>query len=298
MSDDVGCSVVIPTYNRVQLVPRAIRSILAQTHKNWELLVVDDGSSDGTADVVEAFVSKQVRLIRKSSNTGAGDSRNIGVRQARFPFITFLDSDDEAVPDWLAKMLDGIVRAEAGAVCCGLSEFDAYGKLLAVKLPSDMGALFDHQRGAFTRGSDYLLKRELFDAVGGFDTTLRSGQHTELAMRLIPHLRGQRLSVVTIQESLIRVHIHRGPRIRTNWEAMFDGHASVVRKHRDLFAKDKRLLANYLSIAAVCGIRVGRVREGRRFFEEALRADPRRAVLWMRWFVAQVPGVRSWVWRP
>lgn len=298
MSEDVGCSIVIPSYNRAHLLPRAIRSILAQTHSRWELFVVDDASTDGTADAVAPFLSERVHLIRKSRNSGAGDSRNLGASQASFPYLTFLDSDDEARPEWLEKMLRSITQAGAGAVCCGLTEFAADGSLLRTKLPSDMGALFDHQHGAFTRGSDYLVKRELFEAVGGFDVALRCGQHTELAMRLIPKLRSLGLKVETISESLIKVNIHTGPRIRTDWDAMFQGHAFAVRKHQDLFAKDKNLLANYLSISAVCGIRIGQVAEARAFFREALRANPERPVLWLRWMVAQVPGLRSLVWRP
>lgn len=275
---------------------RAIQSVLRQTYADWELIVVDDGSSDGTEQAIAKFVSERVRYVKRETNRGAASSRNLGASLAQHELLTFLDSDDEATPDWLEKLTFERTRAGAAVVCCGLSEYDAEGRLLSTQLPRDMGELFDHCVGRFTHGSDYLLPKELFMAVGGFDASLPSGQHTELAMRLVPYLTQHGLRVANVFEPLIHVHIHRGARIRTNWAAMRDGHAEVVRKHRRLFEKDRRLMANYLSIAGVCSVRTGQYAQAKGHFRSALVADPWRPVRWVRLLVAQLPGVRSRFW--
>ena len=292
------CTVVIPTHNREKLVPRAIRSIQAQTYSAWELVVVDDASKDATTEAVRPFlVDPRIRYFRQPTNAGAAAARNFGASQARGRYITFLDSDDEGQPTWLARMMDAIERSEAPLACCGLSEFDVSGRHILTRIPSDMGALFDHATAQLTHGSDYVVEKRIFDAVGGFDEALRSGQHTELALRLIPYLLERNSKIANVFEPLITVHIHGGARIRTDWEAMFQGHARAVQKHRRQFQKDPRMLSNYLSIAAVCGVRTSRLGEARRLFREAAMAYPRRPILWMRLALAQLPIVPSLVWR-
>lgn len=299
-ADSVGdlCTVVIPTHNRARLVPRAIRSILAQTISSWELIVVDDASTDATREAVEPFLDARVRYVRQPTNQGAAAARNEGARQARGRFVTFLDSDDEGKPTWLAQMLSALQTTGAPLACCGLSEFDETGKHLLTRIPTDMGALFDHTVAQLTHGSDYLVEKRIFDELGGFDEALRSGQHTELALRLLPYLRQRGLPIANVFEPLITVHIHGGARIRTDWEAMFQGHSRAVQKHRQQFQKDRRMLSNYLSIAAVCGVRTRRLKEARRLFREAALAYPRRPVLWARLALAQLPLVPSLLWRP
>ncbi len=101
-------SIVLPTFNRRSTLPRAIKSVLAQTWTDWELIVVDDGSTDGSADLVEAIADPRVRLARQS-NRGAAAARNHGLSLCRGRWITFLDSDDEWLPNFLA-------------LCCGFLE--------------------------------------------------------------------------------------------------------------------------------------------------------------------------------
>lgn len=293
----VLCTVVIPTHNRERLVPRAIRSIVAQTVDSWELIVVDDASSDATEEAVRPFLNERVRYLRQAANRGAAAARNAGAGQARGRFITFLDSDDEAKPTWLAQMLEALRERGAPLACCGLSEFDETGKHLLTRIPTDMGALFEHTVAQLTHGSDYLVEKRIFDELGGFDEALRSGQHTELALRLLPYLHQRGLPIANVFEPLITVHIHGGARIRTDWEAMFQGHSRAVQKHRQQFQKDRRMLSNYLSIAAVCGVRTRRLKEARRLFREAALAYPRRPMLWARLALAQLPLVPSLVWR-
>lgn len=118
-------SVVIPTYNRAKFLPLAIDSILAQTHKALEIIVVDDGSDDKTPEVARMYGDKILYLHQ--SNSGVSAARNRGIRAARGDWVTFLDSDDEWLSNCLATHADhlrrypGIVGSVVNALtdCCG-----------------------------------------------------------------------------------------------------------------------------------------------------------------------------------
>jgi glycosyltransferase involved in cell wall biosynthesis len=99
-------SVVIPVHNREPYIGAAIASVLAQTFGDFELLVIDDGSTDGTRDVVRSFRDQRIRLLCQASNRGIAKTRNAGVDAARGDYLAFLDSDDVALPDRLAAQVD------------------------------------------------------------------------------------------------------------------------------------------------------------------------------------------------
>ena len=95
-------SVILPVHNRADVLPRAIGSVLEQELRDFELIVIDDGSTDGSADVADAFEDGRVRVIRLDRNRGGNVARNEGVRAAQAPLIAFLDSDDRYLPNKLA----------------------------------------------------------------------------------------------------------------------------------------------------------------------------------------------------
>ena len=98
-------SIVIPVHNRERLVKRAIRSCLAQTEADFEVNVVDDGSTDKTQEAVRCFNDPRIRLFTQSRNMGVGPARNRGVDEARGEWIAVLDSDDELVPEAVATIV-------------------------------------------------------------------------------------------------------------------------------------------------------------------------------------------------
>ena len=290
-------SIVIPTYNRAHLITRAIRNVQRQTLNEWELIIVDDGSTDNTRQVVKEFLSDgRIKYFRKE-NSGAAESRNVGVDHSSGELITFLDSDDEAVETWLEKMTAAISGDKVGVVCCGLERINSNGELLGVSLPGSLAPLFKGVSGRFTNGGVFLLRKNIFQAIGGFDPQLRSGQHTEMSFRLIPYLALHNISIVNIMEPLIRIHLHDGPRIRYNSDAIFLGAVRILSKHRVLFEQNKPQQIVFLAMAGVSGVRTKRYAEAKRYFLKAARQDPYRPFLWLRWIVSYIPGLRDVVWK-
>ncbi|MGC8603005.1 MAG: glycosyltransferase family 2 protein, partial [Desulfomonilaceae bacterium] len=100
-------SVIIPTYNRAHLIERAVNSVLEQTYDKLEIIVVDDGSTDNTGNVLSQLQDgdSRVRYIRHETNKGSQSARNTGIRNARGDYVAFLDSDDEWLPYKLEKQI-------------------------------------------------------------------------------------------------------------------------------------------------------------------------------------------------
>ena len=114
-------SIIIPTYNRAKLLSRAIKSVLDQTFKDFELIIVDDGSTDNTKGVVEEFQKKDSRIkyIWQENSGAPAKPKNTGIRQARGEYVAFLDDDDEWFPKKLEKQIE-LFEDNIGFVGCNI----------------------------------------------------------------------------------------------------------------------------------------------------------------------------------
>ncbi len=115
-------SIVTATYNRAGILPRAIDSVMRQTHRDWELIVVDDGSTDNTGEILAGYVDERIRVYRHDRNRGATAAKNTGLDHLRGEWFTILDSDDEMVPEALEVMLDYASRTGADAITCNCED--------------------------------------------------------------------------------------------------------------------------------------------------------------------------------
>lgn len=111
-------SVIIPTYNRETTIKRAVDSVLEQTYKNFEIIIVDDNSTDNTAKVIENIQDERIVYLRQSSNRGACVARNIGISKAKGKYIAFLDSDDQWISSKLEKEVNFLENNNLDIVFC------------------------------------------------------------------------------------------------------------------------------------------------------------------------------------
>jgi GalNAc5-diNAcBac-PP-undecaprenol beta-1,3-glucosyltransferase len=113
-------SLIMPTYNRASVIGRAIESVLAQTHTDWELVIVDGASTDATDDVVRSLGDVRIRLVKQPENRGPTSGRNVGLDEARGDWIGMLDSDDELVPHALGTLMQVLkdVDPRLDAISC------------------------------------------------------------------------------------------------------------------------------------------------------------------------------------
>jgi len=223
-------SVIIPTYNRAHLVGRAIRSVLNQTYQDFEIIVVDDGSTDNTEEVVKSFNDPRIRYIRHEKNRGGSAARNTGIRAARGEYIAFLDSDDEWLPTKLEKQIELLETAPAiGAVYSGYVVIQE-GRPLELYRPKRAGNLYpDLLIYNFTGPcSTYVIRRECLKAVGYFDVNLPSHQDYDLWIRI-----SKRYSIGYVPDILVRWHRHFGESIGGNVVSQLEGLQRLIEKYKE-----------------------------------------------------------------
>lgn len=123
-------SVIMPAYNAARFVEEAIRSVMEQTFTNWELLVLDDGSSDGTCEIVERLAAEdnRIRLICNETNLGTAATRNRGLELMQEGYAAFLDCDDVWLPEKLSRQIARMEESSADLCCCSYAVVNEEGK--------------------------------------------------------------------------------------------------------------------------------------------------------------------------
>lgn len=179
-------SVVIPLYNKERQIAGTLRSVFAQTCADYEIIVVDDGSTDGSAAVVESLHDPRIRLIRQA-NAGVSAARNLGIAEARGEYVALLDADDEWRPEYLATIADLIRRyPQCDVFATNYSHVDSNGKTFPTilrKLPfdDDDGILYNYFEVASVSSpplwtSAVAVRKSAFQSVGGFPLGIKSGE--------------------------------------------------------------------------------------------------------------------------
>ena len=185
-------SVVVPTYNSARFLGKALQSVLDQSFQDWELIVVDDGSTDNTREVVAAFQDRRIRYVYQE-NRGAAAALNAGVRSARGAYIAFLGADDRWMPEKLAlqvAQLDSL-PLNVGMVYSDLHLYSledetVLGPFLEGRKPP-RGRVLSHlldTDGSFIHPCSSLIRREVFDRVGLFDEGLKTHEDWDLWVRI------------------------------------------------------------------------------------------------------------------
>lgn len=179
-------SVVIPLYNKERQIAGTLRSVFAQTCADYEIIVVDDGSTDGSAAVVESLHDPRIRLIRQA-NAGVSAARNLGIAEARGEYIALLDADDEWRPEYLATIA-ALIRKypQCDVFATNYSHVDSNGKtfptiLRKIPFDGDDGILYNYFEVASVSSPPICsicitARKEAFQSVGGFPLGIKSGE--------------------------------------------------------------------------------------------------------------------------
>jgi glycosyltransferase involved in cell wall biosynthesis len=270
-------SVIIPCLNRETLVGQAIESALGQTHQNVEIIVVNDGSTDGTEKVVQSYTaSGKVRYFKHEVNKGIPAARNTGIRNSLGEYVAFLDSDDMWLPNKVEVQVRAFAQDNTGQV--GIVWTDAYfvdefgnTKTKGAVLPRNFG-LLDNERVLkllfmrnFVIGGTSMIRRSCFDEVGFLDEELRGGTDDyDLWLRLAPHFK-----FVYVPIPLATVRLHGG------------NHSSVEGNTRDTLVSVKKAIARHPELVALENVKIAQERffQGKYYFEHGRNFEARQHLL-------------------
>lgn len=207
-------SIIMPCYNAAAHLPQSVGSVLAQTFAEWELIAIDDGSSDGTLAWLQAQTDSRIRVFPQQ-NGGVSAARNAGLAHARGDCVAFLDADDTWVPDFLEKMQAALrPRPDAVLAYCGWQNLGLLGGRGEPFVPPDYEnaakaeTLFAGCRWPIHAA---LVRREAVLAAGGFDTRLKNAEDYALWLQLATSA-----PIVLVPEVLAFYHFHDGGQASAN----------------------------------------------------------------------------------
>lgn len=239
-------SVVIPVRNREASVSFAIDSALCQTLRVHEIIVVNDGSTDGTADILNKISQSNpiVRPIHLPSASGAAAARNVGIKNARSVWIAFLDSDDAWLPEKLERQVNAVSHStDIVGVFTGIRYVPRVGSILSPYYDyvpdAEINLSSLRQLNHLSSTSTALIRRSLLSEIGGFDEKLPSCQDWDLWLRL-----AEQGNLHLLRAPLTLCSYENRDRISRNTNAVFEGHRSVFAKIYEADPKPAALRVN------------------------------------------------------
>lgn len=228
-------SIILPTYNRAHCIGTAVESIISQTYPAWELLVIDDGSTDDTEEIIAGYTAadERVRYCRQPQNRGVSAARNEGIRQAGYHYIAFQDSDDVWHPDKLEKQMRIFAeRPETGLVYCAIRGTRRDGS--PVRIPDaalDREVLQGNLYGLLLQGNVIdcpaaVIRRTYVEKCGGFDETLTCLEDWELFLRIAAEY-----EIGYVDEALVDSDIHNEG-VSSHAGGYFEARCRMIALHR------------------------------------------------------------------
>ncbi len=294
-------SIVVPIYNGERFLEEALESIFAQTFRDYEVICVNDGSTDRSGRLLQKYENKLTLITQ--SNAGQGAARNTGVARAVGPYVAFLDQDDRWYPDKLRQQVLALDADQKAVLAhCEVDRMDAEGRITQERvssferpnaLRSPLGRLIDEQ---LILPSSMLVRREFFQAVGGFDAQLMGYEDFDLCARLRLHGR-----FVFVEESGLCYRHHLSGFSRTGGIRVLQSQERFLMRMRALYPGDHdkeqlihSMLAECYSNWGVAVLRSGDTREGRRMLLRSLWLNPVKTRTFLRLLRTFLPvGMRG-----
>jgi glycosyltransferase involved in cell wall biosynthesis len=264
-------SVIMPSYNRAYIVGRAIKSVLSQTYTNFELIIIDDGSTDDTAEVVKSFNDSRIIYVKHARNLGIASARNTGIDVSRGEYIAFLDSDDEWLPDKLREQLIAFEEApsDVGAVYTQMQN-TGKGKTtyLHRKTPPE-GNIHKHVlSGLPIYLVTLMVKRKYLEQTGIFDKDFVFADDWDFCIRL------SKICNFRFVKTPLAIRYIESDSISVNSPILPRELEKILNKHFDEIRKDRRVLVVHYAWLGRVWCLMNNLVEGRRYYARAWRANP------------------------
>lgn len=266
------------------MLDRAVRSVLAQTFTDFELIVVDDGSTDDTDTVLGAFEDPRLVCLRHEYCRGAAVARNTGVAAAQGKWLAFQDSDDVWRIDKLKRQLSVIAESpHTGLVCCGYLVMTRSGDSYY------LGADTRMQHGEWSADNIYdfrfitptwLLSREVYDSSGGFDETMPNLEDWEFAFRLY-----QSTSIRVVDEPLV-IKYGSPDSINPNRESRIQSLELIIQRHGPIWSTEPKVLARLWGELGHLQCLTGKAGDGRKNLARAVRLHNSSYKYWAKWGIS------------
>ncbi len=288
-------SVILCTYNRAAMVGRTIEAVLTQDVEGLELVLVDDGSTDGTPALLDAIADPRVRVLHRE-NGGLCVARNSGLAHASGRWIVFLDDDDVPSAGWLGALVAPADDDTVGLSSVGARFVDDKGRETGGRSPDRLGPAFDDVPALYLPGT-FAVRHDVVTAVGGYTAGLGASHQFELFLRLVGM--AAELGLRSVIDPVARIDVYRRPptdRPVVNPRLLHDGSRWVLERHPVRFGRDRALKADFEAIVGANAARLGDWRTARHYLARSVRSHPRSLQRLGRLGLALAPPLGRRVW--
>jgi len=293
-------SIIIPAYNSEKFIKRAIQSVLSQTYKDFELIIVDDGSTDNTKEIVEEFQKKDPRIKYVWEENSGGPARpyNLALKQCQGEYIAFLDHDDEWLPEKLEKQL-AIFKKYEGKVNLGLVACEAYIADLSGNIKGKFNFKYDNLLGpenfdlffkmwGVSSLSCVVIRKEVFEKVGNFDENFKVAADIDIYLRILKNY-----YFYFLKESL--VNYTQSDSSLSNeqfWIRQMPEYEYLLQKYEEDFKKYPKAKSRiFRNIGTFCTLANNDGKLARKYFKEAIKNNPLGLRLYFQYFLSFFPKV-------
>jgi glycosyltransferase involved in cell wall biosynthesis len=285
-------SIILPTFNRAKVLSRSVLSILDQTYQDFELLIIDDGSTDETAETIQQFNDARIRYFKSNQNRGRGSARNIGLRLATGEFIAFQDSDDESLPARIAKEVNYLDSSDdcVGIVYSDMYRISSNGNKYVLKSPHfspEDGNLYPKSLGYTLTNigiGTAMIKHDSISKAGFFDETFPFFVDLEYFIRLsriccFTHLPEPLINYYEVDSDFAKL------------AKIAESRKKILSKYYADVSNDKKLYSLHLFAIGNDFCYSGNTVEGRQYLGKSLTVNPLH-FLRMLSFIASFMGPR------
>ena len=246
-NSDIKISVIIPTYNRGNIIENSITSVLNQTYINLEVLIVDDGSTDNTKEIIDKFDDKRIKYIKLKENSGGSNARNIGIKSATGKFISFQDSDDTFYPEKLEIQMKNIINKKSDLDFCKIkvifnSSYHHFVPNSRQEININKGDFFKEliSNGNFISTQSILVRKKFIEKYL-FDINMPRLQDYELLLRMIP-----KVKLSYSREVLVELHIQKDS-LQASQEKLKKAIYILLNKNFNFNPLQKKQFSDYLN---------------------------------------------------
>jgi len=284
-------SVIIPSYNRASILPRAIESVINQSFVDWELIIVDDGSTDTTYETIKHHtVDKRIKYY-KQENKGVCAARNYGISSAQGKYICFLDSDDLVSENWLQDFYQFTVNELYQVVFCNFTVvfLDGSQKIKKSNYPYD--PLKYDVNGIYLAGI-FTIRKVFLQTLGGFDENLKFGEFTELSFRVRQH----KPVVCFNHKNNFTYYINASGGGKNNLNKI-QSNTYLLQKHAWYFKKFPHVKRLYLQNIAVAYAKLKLWKDAQIYFWKAYCVQPWKFKTLVRFVISFFPVIAKKIWK-
>jgi len=285
-------SVIIPTYNRALQLVNTLECVLQQSFHDFEIVVVDDGSTDNTKEIIHTQIKDQRVIYCYQNNNGVCAARNKGLELSSGKYIVFLDSDDEVAADWLHNFYQEINITSSDIVFCDMNTIQTNTKEIKVveaQDPYQKNVKTDY--GLYLAGA-FCISRDVLVQINGFDANLKFGEFTELSFRL--NKVSLKKSFTNKASFTYNVSIDGGGKNNQN---KIDANLYIIQKHPDFFNKNKQVLRYYYQNIAVAYVKLNQLRNARIYFWKSYKLKALNFKSLVRLIICFSPTLANKIWK-